>query len=172
MRSPPKTFTLVASMLLHALVYVLGFSALLAAPLLALSLAKRAVWYMLFSLGVTLIWQRPGLHPMQETHPSEATGWQSMCTLLHGCMRVCVCLHYFLYNQDRSWNSYIAVLAVLYQPVSPPQHCHSLLMFPPGLYFLISLTLHSSPLCHSYWFCLLFCKCCWSAHLQCHKMLP
>lgn len=54
-RSPPKAFTLVASMLLHALVYVLGFSALLAAHLLAFSLAKRAVWYMSFSLGVTLI---------------------------------------------------------------------------------------------------------------------
>lgn len=53
--SPPKTFTLVASMLLHALVYVLGFSALPAAHLLAFSLAKRAVWYMSFSLGVTLI---------------------------------------------------------------------------------------------------------------------
>lgn len=77
-------------MLLHALVYVSGFPALLAAHLLAFSLAQLAVWYMSFSLGVTLIWQRPGLHPTQETHPSEATGWQSMCTLLRACTCVCV----------------------------------------------------------------------------------
>lgn len=147
-------------MLLHALVYVLGCSALLAAHLLAFSLAKRAVWYMSFSLGVTLIWQRPGLHPIQETHPSEATGWQSMCTLLHACTCVCV---FALYADRPFFIQTGQILEFLHRspcrPLPayfPPQHCHNLLMFPPGLYFLISLTLHLSPLCHSYWFCLLF----------------
>lgn len=37
-----------------------------------------------FSLGVAQIWQRLGLHPMQETHPSEATCWPSVCV----CVRV------------------------------------------------------------------------------------
>lgn len=49
----------------------------------ALSLPKRAGWYVSFSLGMAQIWQQLGLHPMQETHPTEATSWSyTMCIVM------------------------------------------------------------------------------------------
>lgn len=65
------------------------------------------------------------------------------------------------------------VLAFTYlHPSTIMKQCRlTLLLITPVLYFLIKLTLHLS---HSVT-CIDFVQlweCCWSAHLQCHKMLP
>lgn len=118
---PHLTCTLEVIVLLLVHLYVFGLFGLSAprAPsnfLSACSLTKRAAWCVSFSLGVAMIWQRPGLHPMQETHPSEAAGCQSVC--------VCVCF-YSLPTGPFSTNrrsSYTDVFAVLCQPVYfPPE---------------------------------------------------
>lgn len=128
----------------------------------ARSLAKRAAWCVSVSLGVAVIWQRPGLHPMQETHPSEAADCQFVCTRLRVCVcvRVCTVLRPALFLQTggvlppTSLLSFTSLFCLLSSVTvccrRPP------LMFPHGFCFLISLTLHLSPLCHSYWFLLLF----------------
>lgn len=149
-------------MLLYSHLYVFGLSAPRAPSnlLSSRSLAKRAAWCVSVSLGVAVIWQRPGLHPKQETHPSDAAGCQFVCTLLHVCVCVCTVCRPALFLQTggvlspMSSPSFTSLFFLLSSDTvccrRPP------LMFPHGFCFLISLTLHLSPLCHSYWFLLLF----------------
>lgn len=104
------------------------------------------------SLGMAQIWQQLGIHPMQETHPTlKQLAGPPLCAL-----RVQTSGFYAnLYSHILNLRIYTLVTAVTYRlPGTVKDQCRgALLPMTPELYFLVNLTLFSSPLCHSYWFC-------------------
>lgn len=148
--SPPKPFHWK-----HALLHVFGLSASQATSILiwALPLVKRAAWCMAFSPGGHL-WSDNGLvyTPGRKPIPVRQRA-AHLCAL----SRVYVCVGTECRSVYKHRCPCHLLPACLFSPSSVTVSCRrSMPIFSRAFCFSLSITLHLSSLCHSYWFCFAF----------------